>query len=528
MYSMTKFLSPTLFALVLSGLVFTAPSVHAFPQNLAKPELFKADIAAPIPREEMSVVVMLPASCFGLEKEALCKAFREVAPRPPYPFKHAYAVADAAIPRLNSVAAQVEALPAAMKARRYVVLIDWMLTLERPRNVDYAYVNGEVAVYDQREGKLLWHALAFTWSTADVASMSKAPDYFLGDALHPIWRYGRMAQYARANGIHLRAPGAATPGAGDYNLLVFNRYPDGSDIKHASTAELTIVAPGQEPISAPLNFTMPPETYVALQLPAGKYRLNYRYKDGIDIEVGPGQPQAYEIGKGMFNSTNAKPIDPEWIGKILAVTRNIALPDPSARGRYSGPLAWADVPAGAQAAAAVVAPAPAPARRASDTARIRFYGSNGGPRIDFYQPAMCYRGSAQGTDVSLEDGTNWAAIRGKWQSIAIGMPDTARSRAVKAPANPALREYYREFEVKANAPLTVGMSERFTVYKGQIKMIGSCDAGVSFVPQPGADYEVSYAIQEDRCRAIVKEIRVAADGEVAELAPELSRARTCP
>jgi hypothetical protein len=525
-----KLLSPALLALAVSGLALTAPSAHAFPQELAKAELFKADLAAPIPAEEMSVVVMLPASCFGLEKEALCKAFREVAPRPPYPFKHAYAVADAAIPRLNSVAAQVGALPDAMKARRYVVLVDWMLTLERPRNVDYAYVNGEVAVYDQKERKLLWHALAFTWSGGDVASMGRAADFFLSDALHPIWRYGRMVQYAAANGVALRtlAAGAPTAAAGDYNLVVFNRHPDSSGMKSPSTAELTIVAPGQQPISAPLNFRMPADTYVALQLPAGKYRLNHSYKEGIDIEIGPGQPQAYEISRGMFASTQVKAVEPERIGKLAMVTRNIALPDPSARDRYAGPLAWADVQAGPQPAAGAAAAMAAPARRAGDNARIRFYGSNGGARIDFYQPAMCYRGSAKGTDVSLEDGTNWAAVRGKWQSIAIGMPDTPRTRAIKAPANPALREYYREFEVKANAPLTVGMSDRFTTYSGQTRTIGVCEAGVSFMPQPGGDYEVSFAMDNDRCRAIVKEIRVAADGGVTESAPELSRARICP
>lgn len=515
------------------AVLLVAVPAHAFPDRPTYEELLKVDLPEQIADSDLSVVVMMPASCFGTDKTIICKQFRQYQPedKPAY----AYAVAESTVPKLASVPAQVAALPDAMRQRRFVVLLDWEMHTVPSTGAISAQLYGELVVYDQQQKKVVWHSLAYSATPTLEKYIGDAARFYLfsvGDVIH----YRRMLDHAAAKGIGVRGVDAGAQGEAGYNLLVFNSRNQRGDSVQPSTARINIESGPGATRYAPMSFSMPESTYVALRLPQGKYRLEHDYKAEIEVEIGA-QPKAYQLTGRDYGKSKASEVDAKTLALLSGSMRNLLLPDPAAREHYRGPLAWSDAaaepampaPNAAAAAAnaaadaavaAAMASAGAPVRATRSTARIRFYGYRGGHRMEFYQPSMCYRGGATGTDVTMGEGSTFGGMFAKSRSVSIGMPERPRTLAIKS--RPKSETYYREFEIAANQPLTIGMSEA----RKSGDRIYKCETGASLMPLAGADYEADFRMTDAGCFLIVKEIGLV-DSVVTEYPVEVARAPVC-
>jgi hypothetical protein len=332
----------------IAGLAVQAPA-YAFPEKLTRPEILKAAIAAPIPEQDLSVVVVIPDTCASSEDEAkVCKQFKEFAPGEKNQFSYA-TVSNAA--KRRSIAGQVQVLPESARARRFIMLIDWKFatqTVDRRQATYAAHLNGEVVVYDQVEKKVVWHALrlASVMSVGSFASFAKS--YVIGNAVYDLNRYGAAMEYAAAKGIRVLSLDAK-PAPGAYNLVMFNRREDDRVLNiNSRTATVTVELASDSHIMPPLSIEMPSDTHVAFSLPPGKYRVSHSWKRTIDVEPGV-SPAAYvlktERSEPYFQ---IEPVTTDAVADLRASSRNAAVPDPVARNRYSGALAWADVPPAAE------------------------------------------------------------------------------------------------------------------------------------------------------------------------------------
>lgn len=502
---------------------------YAFPDSVREQEIFKVDLAGRIPEAELSVVVVMPPSCPGVEMTLLCQQFKDFVPAADEKFNY---FAMDGISKQKSIAGQVQALPAATRERRFVMLVDWTYSTKRVKSLDYLYLNGEVAIYDQTERKVVWHAIALknTFKTEKTFG-EVVKSYLTYQAILNAQFHGRMVENTKANGFAMQAATSA-PQANTGSLVIFNQRARNGDALDM-LPDLVQVEPVVKPATPmPVWFTMPAGTYIALSLPPGKYRIGHAHKEQIEVEVAAQQRRAYELTLGFYNSKGIKEVTGEELAKLSSASRNFLLPDLVARNRYSGALAWADIAPGDQpAVAATVAPPPVaapavrqPARAARATARIRFYGALG-TKIDFYENRMCYRGSAKGTDVSGADGADWGWLKGKNESYGVGMPDTQVTLAIKAKPKGGKYTYYREFEIPAGKPVSVGMSDSYR-YGVNNQSTASCKSGRSFIPVAGADYEARFEWPKDVCMATVSEIAVE-DDQVRHFPVELARVPEC-
>jgi hypothetical protein len=521
---MTKFSNAVQgIAAVVIGLCL-ATQAYAFPDSVREREILQVDLAGSIPDAELSVVVMMPESCSGVEKTLLCQQFRAFTPGTDK--KYIYSVQDASSKR-KSISGQVQVLPAATRERRFVMLVDWTYSTERRKSQDYLELNGEVTIYDQLEKKVVWHAIALRSVIKMEETFADAASRFLTyDAISGAQFYGRMVEAAKANGFGMQAA-SSVPQANAGILVIFNQrvYSFGgfnSDI-------VVVKSIGKPAEASPVWFAMSGGAYMALSVPPGKYLVSYGHKKEIEIEVSAQQRRAYELTLGFSNSYGIREVSGEALAKLSTTSRNFLLPDVVSPNRYHGALAWSDIAPGDQPAVpATVAPAAVlqPVRAARATARLRFFG-NLGTKIDFYENRMCYRGDAKGTDVSGADGAAWAWLKGKNESYGVGMPDTQITLAIKAKPKGGRYSYYREFEIQAGKPMSVGMSDAITYgvgTPGEHKV--SCQSGRSFIPVAGADYEVSFEMNNDGCTANVREISIE-DEHVRHFPVELARVREC-
>lgn len=537
MKGMLKVTSACMLSAVLASQAIAAPD------SIRTHEVLKVDLSGSIAQEQLSVVVAMPAACPGVELSLICQQFREFKPKTDD--KYVYAALDGLV-KPASIADQVQALPAAVKARRYVMLVDWAYVSKRVKSSDYVYLNGEVGVYDQQERKVVWHSIElYNTYKIDTGFADAASSFITYDATGGIKYYGRTIDNMKKVGYALH-PLASLPQGDAGNLVIFNERGTADDDSSLRSALVTVNPSPKPPGNSLVWFHVPKGSYFSLSLPPGKYVISHWHKEEFEVEIAPQQRRAYLLSDGMFRGRNVTEVSGQEFANMASTSRNLMQPDTVARNRYSGTPAWSDTPQGEKAAAvarpvtpdviAAAVPAPAaaaaqrsPARSSRRTARIRFLGA-AGTKIKFYENRLCFGSTTPGTDVSGADGAYLGWLRGKNESVSVGMPDTEITSAIQANPKKGHFTYYREFEVAAGKAVSIGMSASRTYSSMQGTTEASCQSGRAFVPAAGADYEASFQWGGGRCSVDIKEIGVeqgAEPGELRQYPVETVKATSC-
>lgn len=507
------------------GAVLASHAIAA-PDSIRTHEVLKVDLSASIPEDQLSVVVAMPAACPGVELSLICQRFKDFKPEPKD--KYAYAALDGLV-KPTSIADQVQALPAEVKTRRYVMLVDWTYVSKRVKSSDFVYLNGEVGVYDQQERKVVWHAIEL-YNTYKIGTgfADAASGFITYRATGGLRYYGRTIDNMKKAGYALQ-PLASLPQGDAGNLVIFNERGTADDDSSLSPASVTVNPSPKPPGNSLVWFDLPKGSYFSLSLPPGKYVISHWHKEEFEVDIAPQQRRTYLLSDGMFRARNVAEVSAQEFANLASTSRNLMQPDAVARNRYSGTLAWSDtlqgerpmavvkpVMAGVVAAAAPAAAQRPLARSSRPTARVRFLGA-AGTKINFYEDRLCFGSTTPGTDVSAADGAYLGWLRGKNESVSVGMPDTEITSAIKANPKKGPFTYYREFEVAAGKAVSIGMSASRTYSSMQGTTEASCKSGRAFVPAAGADYEASFRWGGGNCSVDIKEIGVEQGAEPGEL-----------
>ncbi|MFV8624976.1 hypothetical protein ACNREE_11030 [Ralstonia pseudosolanacearum] len=146
------------------------------------------------------------------------------------------------------------------------------------------------------------------------------------------------------------------------------------------------------------------------------------------------------------------------------------------------------------------------------SARVRFLSTNGGAGASFRLGEGCYKELYVEDDkrVSVIDGF-WAAWKYSSSSVTIGMPESPRPNM--RVDGLAFKDFIKEYVVPAAKPLTVTL------------LVSSCTPpAVTFVPEPGKDYDIFMRSDNRRCWVAVQRI----DDKGMDESVPLDRAPKCP
>jgi len=153
-----------------------------------------------------------------------------------------------------------------------------------------------------------------------------------------------------------------------------------------------------------------------------------------------------------------------------------------------------------------------PAYDPAVSARVRFLSSNGGAGASFRPGEGCYKEGYVEDDkrVSVIDGF-WAAWKYSSRSVKIGMPESPRPNMRVEGLQ--FKDFIKEYVVPAAKPITVTMS------------VSNCTPpAVTFVPEPGKDYDIFMQFGNRQCWVSVKRI----DDKGTDETVPLERAPKCP
>lgn len=332
-----RFHSLALACAIVLGMTNT--STHAAPAQWSRPEILKADLSEWLKPADLTMLVFMPTSCEGRDLAAVCRQFRQFAPSSESALYRA--VDD--IAKRRSIVGQVQALPAALRERRYVMLLDWKYRFLSGQVRSLFSLNGEVVVYDQVEKKVVWHAVALY--ETDAASEALARNFINRAVLGVMTSYVTEHRLAAKLGIEIRDLSAAAEPGKDYNVVIFNRRQDGAKLVESASASVAIrpIAPDSPHA---LQLIMPADTHVALKMPHGKFRIE-SMKQKVEPDAGS-HVLAYRLGTGGFLGPDftIEEVRPDAFEQERRATRNVLVPDVSeASQRRLGELSWADVPA---------------------------------------------------------------------------------------------------------------------------------------------------------------------------------------
>lgn len=164
-------------------------------------------------------------------------------------------------------------------------------------------------------------------------------------------------------------------------------------------------------------------------------------------------------------------------------------------------------------------------------ARVRIYGNNG-TGIVFYRNTSCIPNSSDGsTRVSGGIGQSFGAFVGSDQNMTIGMPPSDRSTHSR---NGILaREYFKEYQVKGDEPMTVTMGFMGTPIAssfGAFRATGQAEScripGGVFVPKAGQDYDVYLDVRRKEGVCLMSVSAIGAKGEA--IVQPVQVAKACP
>lgn len=156
-------------------------------------------------------------------------------------------------------------------------------------------------------------------------------------------------------------------------------------------------------------------------------------------------------------------------------------------------------------------------------ARIRIFGRNS-VYVHLFKNAECYTNQFLGTapnQVVASGGFSdtMGSLFGSVSNVTIGMPESPTTKRIDDISFFGARAFYKEYEIDAGQPLTLN--------SGIVDPGASCRVTVSFIPQPGKNYEAFFHIRNSSCYLQAKEIVTTADGtDLAEIVG-LKRASSC-
>lgn len=148
-------------------------------------------------------------------------------------------------------------------------------------------------------------------------------------------------------------------------------------------------------------------------------------------------------------------------------------------------------------------------------ARVRFLSGNGTGQASFRPGEACYQDAFLQDDkrVNVNDGF-LAAWKYSSDSLTIGMPQSPRPNMRVEGLE--FKDFIKEYVVQAEKPITVNLS---------VNPQGSyCNPpAVTFIPQPGRDYDIFVRTSGNRCWVAVQRI----DNQGMDQAVTVDRAQKC-
>jgi len=340
-FFMREIIRGALFAIaILFGLVHL-PSPGA-PRQPSRAELIRADLglSREIDEKNMSVVVFMPEMCKARDLPRICVQFLQIAGAEK---KYAYQ-ASTGLARQRSIVGQVQSLPAAYKARRFVVLLDWRLLVDQLAPAPQLTLNGEVVVYDQLDNKVVWHAVVLHGLWPNTSPDTFASEYINKVALRDIWVHmGLRLQLAKLGAEPCTLP--AQVGAGEQcKLVIANRRPYEAARGLEQTHILTISAV-PDAGGMPVSLELPPGTHLALNLPPGRYALHDLRTAPVEFDAGE-RPLAYRLGRGAAGEPRytMAPIGLDEAAQDAAETINRLAPGRREDPGRTAQLDWSDIP----------------------------------------------------------------------------------------------------------------------------------------------------------------------------------------
>lgn len=149
----------------------------------------------------------------------------------------------------------------------------------------------------------------------------------------------------------------------------------------------------------------------------------------------------------------------------------------------------------------------------SNSARIRLFGQNGKPTSMTVEVSQ---GETVEVNVGGSMGDAFSSFFGTVKNESIGISETENTKNIQQNSNLLSKVFYREFVIPAGRELqvrnsSITLGNFFHNPDGSIKRIENqerCSSQiVSFVPEPGKDYEVGSYRNGRECSVMVFEIR---------------------
>lgn len=162
---------------------------------------------------------------------------------------------------------------------------------------------------------------------------------------------------------------------------------------------------------------------------------------------------------------------------------------------------------------------------ASAGTRIRLFGQNG-VGIVLYKDAVCTAKYGEKIRVSGSLGSALGSLFGSVKNEGIGIPETQSTRNLQDRKMIGSKPFYRELVLEAGKPVVVEAGASSPAHWSQAPGVNagwSCGALLTstFVPQAGADYEVSLNLDFRNSVCVLAVNRVNPDGQLTpvEVAP---------
>ncbi|MBB5866430.1 hypothetical protein GGR61_004110 [Xanthomonas arboricola] len=162
-------------------------------------------------------------------------------------------------------------------------------------------------------------------------------------------------------------------------------------------------------------------------------------------------------------------------------------------------------------------PAPSPADGAG--ARIRMFGQNG-VGIVLYKDAVCTAKYGEKVRASGSLKSAFGSLMGSVKNEAIGIPETESTRHLRDRKMIGSKPFYKEYMIEPGKPVVVEAGASSPAHWSQAPGYHSgwsCGAllASTFVPQPGADYEVALNLDFRSSVCTLAVNRVDANGQVS-------------
>ncbi|PPU54616.1 hypothetical protein XdyCFBP7245_17390 [Xanthomonas dyei] len=172
-------------------------------------------------------------------------------------------------------------------------------------------------------------------------------------------------------------------------------------------------------------------------------------------------------------------------------------------------------------ASAVPAMAAEPASSPTDgaSARIRMFGQNG-IGIVLYKDAVCTATYGEKVRASGSLKSAFGSLMGSVKNESIGIPETENTRHLRDRKMIGSKPFYKEYAIEPGKPVVVEAGASSPAHWSQSPgyHIGwSCGAllASTFVPEPGADYEVALNLDFRSSVCTLAVNRVDANGQVS-------------